>query len=81
MYDALTSSGKIEIITPENPDERGCQLSLMVGRDGRPMFDYLTSQGVIADWREPDVIRIAAAPLYNTREDVERFVKLVDSYT
>lgn len=81
MYEALSSSGKIQIITPENPEERGCQLSLMVGKDGRPMFDYLTSQGVIADWREPDVIRIAAAPLYNTREDVERFVKLVDSFT
>lgn len=80
MYDALSASGKIQIITPENPAERGCQLSLMVGRDGRPMFDYLTSQGVIADWREPDVIRIAAAPLYNTREDVERFVRLVESY-
>lgn len=81
MYDALSSSGKIQIITPENPEERGCQLSLMVGKDGRPMFDYLTSQGVIADWREPDVIRIAAAPLYNTREDAERFVRLVESYT
>jgi len=81
MYDALASSGKIQIITPENPDERGCQLSLMVKEDGRAMFDYLSKQGVIADWREPDVIRIAAAPLYNTREDVERFVKLVDSYT
>ncbi len=81
MYDALSASGKIQIITPENPAERGCQLSLMVGRDGRPMFDYLTSQGVIADWREPDVIRIAAAPLYNTREDVERFVRLVESYS
>ena len=81
MYDALSASGKIQLITPENPAERGCQLSLMVGRDGRPMFDYLTSQGVIADWREPDVIRIAAAPLYNTREDVERFVRLVESYS
>ncbi len=79
LYDALSQHNDIQIITPSDPDQRGCQLSLFVEKDGRAMFDQLTRQGVIADWREPDVIRIAAAPLYNTREDVERFVAMVEA--
>ncbi len=80
LFDALSTSEKIKILTPSNPDERGSQLSLLVEEDGRQLFDHLTKQGVIADWREPNVIRIAAAPLYNTLEDVEQFVSLVESY-
>ena len=80
LYDALSSSEKIKILTPKNPDERGSQLSLLVEEDGRQLFDHLTNQGVIADWREPNVIRIAAAPLYNTLEDIEQFVSLIESY-
>ena len=80
LYDALSSSEKIKILTPKNPEERGSQLSLLVEEDGRQLFDHLTNQGVIADWREPNVIRIAAAPLYNTLEDIEQFVSLIESY-
>jgi len=80
IYDAFTNVPNIQIITPANPDERGCQLSLLVKKDGRVLFDYLTKQGVIADWREPDVIRIAATPLYTTREDVNQFISLVQSF-
>jgi len=79
LYDALSQHKDIQIITPSDPDQRGCQLSLFVEKEGRAMFDQLTRQGVIADWREPNVIRIAAAPLYNTREDVERFVAMVEA--
>ncbi len=66
-----------EIITPSEPKRRGCQLSLLFKERGREVFDKLTKNGVIADWREPDVIRIAPVPLYNTYEDVYRFYALL----
>lgn len=62
-----------EIITPANPSQRGCQLSLLFRERGREIFDRLTAHGIIADWREPDVIRIAPAPLYNTFADCYHF--------
>ncbi len=57
-----------EIITPQN--ERGAQLSLLTDNKGKALFDHLTNSNIIADWREPNVIRIAPAPLYNSFEDV-----------
>ena len=65
-----------EVITPSNPDERGCQLSILFHKNGRALFDELTNQGVIADWREPNVIRVAPEPLYNTFEDIYCFVDI-----
>jgi len=62
----------LEVLTPEDPERRGCQLSLRVrsGRkNGRQLFDQLETHGVITDWREPDVIRVAPAPLYNRFQD------------
>ncbi len=59
-----------EIITPSNPAQRGCQLSMLFAKDGKKVFEYLTENGVVADWREPNVIRVAPVPLYNTYEDV-----------
>lgn len=59
-----------EIITPS---QRGCQLSILMRSNGKKVFDKLTEAGVIVDWREPDVIRIAPVPLYNTFEEVWRF--------
>jgi kynureninase len=58
-----------EIITPSERNKRGAQLSIMALGQGRKLFDELTELGVIADWREPNVIRIAPAPLYNSYED------------
>ncbi len=66
----------IKIITPKNPDERGCQVSLSVEKGGKKLFDKLTQKGVIADWREPNVIRIAPVPLYNSFTDVFDFVSI-----
>ena len=74
LYDALSEINGIQMITPSNPAERGCQLSLLVKENGRALFDHLSAQGVIADWREPDVIRVAPVPLYNTQEDIDRFL-------
>ncbi|MBV7269832.1 kynureninase [Winogradskyella luteola] len=65
----------IRIITPENPDERGCQLSIQVLNADKTLHDKLTESGVISDWREPDVIRCAPVPLYNSFEDVYLMVE------
>jgi kynureninase len=73
----------LEIVTPSDPVRRGSQLSLRVagGRErGRELFEYLSSVGTIGDWREPDVIRISPAPLYNKFMDVYRFVEEVESW-
>ncbi|NBV13098.1 MAG: kynureninase [Sphingobacteriia bacterium] len=68
----------IEIITPKEPQRRGCQLSIRTPEDrGEQWFHQLTQQGVIADWRFPDVIRVAPVPLYNTFTDVYRFANLL----
>lgn len=68
-----------EIITPKNPDERGAQLSLLFEKDGRQVFDKLTESGVIADWREPNVIRVAPVALYNSFMDVYKFYNILKS--
>lgn len=65
------------IITPNHPRQRGCQLSLLFLERGKEVFDRLTEQGVVADWREPDVIRVAPVPLYNSYEDVFRFYEIL----
>jgi kynureninase len=67
-------SDRIEIITPE---ERGCQLSIRVKNGDKKLFDSITIKGVIADWREPDVIRVAPIPLYNSFQDVFDFYSLL----
>lgn len=66
-----------EIITPKEPKKRGCQLSLLFAKRGKEVFDALSKNGVVADWREPNVIRIAPVPLYNTFEDVYRFYEIL----
>jgi kynureninase len=66
-------SGVLEIITPKNPEERGCQLSLLIHKGGKAVFDTWYGQGVVGDWRNPNVIRLAPAPLYTRFEDVYQF--------
>ncbi len=65
---------RIEIITPE---ERGCQLSIRVKNGNKILFDAITEKGVVADWREPDVIRVAPIPLYNSYQDVFNFYSIL----
>ncbi len=67
-----------KIITPSAPEQRGCQLSIVCKRNGKAIFDYLSKNGVIGDWREPDVIRLSPVPLYNSFNDVYRASKLLD---
>ena len=70
---AEATGTNLEILTPCNHDERGCQLSIVAHGQGRMLFDTLSSNGVIVDWREPAVIRMAPVPLYNSFEDIARF--------
>ena len=73
----------LQVVTPTEPGRRGCQLSLRVvgGHErGRALFDHLAAHGVLGDWREPDVIRISPAPLYNTHADVLRFARAVEAW-
>jgi kynureninase len=70
------NSADFQLITPINPNDRGCQVSIQMKKDGRKVFEHLTKNGVIADWREPDVIRVAPVPMYNSFEDVFRFATL-----
>ncbi|WP_376690727.1 kynureninase [Wenzhouxiangella sp. EGI_FJ10409] len=72
-------ASEVDIITPLEPHRRGCQLSLRLHAGeaaGRRLFERLEAHGVTCDWRAPDIIRAAPAPLYNNFEDVERFVDL-----
>jgi kynureninase len=68
-----------EVITPKNTAERGCQVSVLLHGHGKGLFDKLTALGVISDWREPNVIRMAPVPLYNSFEDVYRFGKKLEA--
>jgi len=68
------NNNKIKIITPSNPTERGCQLSIQVKDADKNLHKKLTEAHIITDWREPDVIRCATVPVYNTFEDVYRLV-------
>jgi kynureninase len=73
----------LEIATPSDPGRRGCQLSLRVKgpRDsGRSLFEHLQQDGIVVDWREPDVIRAAPAPLYNRFMDCQRLVGSIASW-
>lgn len=63
----------INILSPVNRDERGAQVSIQVTNADRSIYDKISSSGIIADWREPDVIRVAPVPLYNTFEEVYNF--------
>ncbi len=68
---------KFKIITPANPNERGCQVSFSVHHNARAVFDTLLPFGIFADWREPDVIRVAPVPLYNSFEEIYIFAAIL----
>ena len=65
------------MITPANETERGCQSSMLMLKKGKEIFTALTENAVVADWREPNVIRVAPVPLYNTFEDVWKFGEIM----
>ena len=67
----------IQVITPRNANEKGCQVSMLMLEKGREIFEALVNEGVIPDWREPNVIRVAPVPMYNSFEDVWRFGNII----
>lgn len=73
LYQLNEHKNVIEIITPKDPTSRGAQLSLFVKKGGKALYDRISEQGVVCDWRNPNVIRIAPAPLYNSYEDIYKF--------
>ncbi len=78
LLEELNKKGHtFKVITPEKSQDRGCQLSILTGDNGKKIHFYLTNKGVICDWREPNVIRVASIPLYNSFRDVYEFCKLL----
>ena len=75
--DEAIEGTKFEVITPSIPEERACQLSVYLHGQGRELFDYLMQNGVITDWREPNVIRLAPAPFYCSFEDMYDFGQIL----
>jgi kynureninase len=72
-------NNKLEIITPKNKKQRGCQLSIIAHNSGKDLFNKLLEAGIIADWREPNVIRCAPVPFYNTFKDIYSFGEILKS--
>ncbi len=70
------TNASFSVITPDDPKQHGCQLSILMHQNGKSVFKKLTKAGIIADWREPGVIRVAPVPLYNRFEDVFKFVEI-----
>jgi kynureninase len=68
------STFNFSIVTPSEPERRGAQLSIRVPRNGRLLSERLADEGIVGDWREPDIFRVAPAPLYNSYLDVFQFV-------
>ena len=67
----------MKLLLQQNPSERACQLSVFLHGEGRSLFDYLMKNGVITDWREPNVIRLAPVPLYTSYEDMYHFGQIL----
>ena len=76
---AERTGAPLEILTPTDPSARGCQLSVVAHGYGRTLFDHLMDHGVVVDWREPAVIRMAPVPLYNSFEDLVRFSLVLET--
>lgn len=70
----------LSIITPKNPVDRGCQLSIIVKENGKKLFDYLEQNNIMPDWREPNVIRMSPVPLYNQFEEMYQIGQVLENY-
>ena len=92
LREVNVEGGPLHVITPDDPEARGCQLSIYARRNGKHLYNYLEENGVISDWREDNlhdgtgelgeagVIRLAPVPLYNSFQDVFEFARLLKEY-
>ncbi len=69
------ASPNFSIITPHEKERRGAQVSIRIRQKGRALCERLAQEGIVGDWREPDTFRVAPVPLYNSYQDVFRFVR------
>lgn len=76
---AESTGARLDILTPEEPEARGCQLSIVAQGHGKALFEHLTEHGVVVDWREPAVIRMAPVPMYNRFADVADFLVILEN--
>ncbi len=76
---SLTTTPLLEVISPKKEEEKGCQVSILMLQNGKNIFEALKKHGVLADWREPNVMRVAPVPLYNSFEDVFRFGEMLSA--
>ena len=76
----VINNKNISIITPRDPEQRGAQLSIRIKNSDKSLFNKLIESGVICDWREPDVIRLGPAPLYNSFQDIFQFVQVLKKH-
>ena len=76
-FNQLSTTTQLKIITPGSADKRGAQLSIIINDNGNRIFNYLKKNGVYVDWREPNVMRLAPTPLYNSYEDIARFYNIL----
>tara|TARA_R110002049_G_scaffold13949_5_gene59907 strand:+ start:760 stop:2040 length:1281 start_codon:yes stop_codon:yes gene_type:complete len=77
IRETISDTNSLEIITPLKPTDRGCQLSLLIHNKGKRVFDSWIEKGVVADWRNPNVIRLAPTPMYNSFQDVYEFSQIL----
>ena len=75
-----SSSSNLEIITPKNINDRGCQLSIIAHGHGKELFEELSKNNIVVDWREPNVIRVAPVPFYNSFQDILAFGEVLKNY-
>ncbi|MEZ4925689.1 MAG: kynureninase [Saprospiraceae bacterium] len=81
LRDIFTEKLPFKLISPDDPESRGCQISVLTDSNGRKLFHYLTDNGVIADWREPNVIRFAPVPLYNSFDDIWQLGQFLHTFS
>ncbi|WP_209331230.1 kynureninase [Lunatimonas salinarum] len=78
LHQVTNGKNILEVITPKDPASRGAQLSVFVHKGGKGLYDKISASGIVCDWRNPNVIRIAPAPLYNSYEDIYKFAVALD---
>ena len=76
-FNKSSTTTQLKVITPGSADKRGAQLSIMINNNGKKIFNHLKANGVYVDWREPNVMRLAPTPLYNSYEDIARFYNIL----